>query len=198
MTDRAPAPSPPAVRACPKCGQEVGGRPARCLYCGARLSAAPVRHRICPRCFAPMVEVAVSWVYIDRCEKCRGQYFDAGELEDLQRMDERARQWVADQEAPRPCDSANGHSLDCPGCGAPMQTFFLAAAKLLVDNCGRCKGTWLDAGEIDRLARALEKRTEELATPIACLEGEPAVAMEKSEYVWSIAAVALAIAEFLL
>ena len=41
----------------------------------------------CPRCDGALREVAYEDVRIDRCEKCRGIWLDAGELEQLTRRE---------------------------------------------------------------------------------------------------------------
>lgn len=40
----------------------------------------------CPRCSVALVEEAVENVKIDRCPQCNGVWLDAGELEQLQRV----------------------------------------------------------------------------------------------------------------
>ncbi len=42
------------------------------------------------------------------------------------------------------------HMNECPDCDEPMLTFELDAIE--IDRCETCKGTWLDAGELEYIA----------------------------------------------
>lgn len=41
--------------------------------------------------------------------------------------------------------------LKCPRCNIKMEK--LKKGNVIIDKCKRCKGMWLDAGEIEKLAR---------------------------------------------
>ncbi len=43
-------------------------------------------HLKCPRCAVPLVEKETNHVKMDACPKCDGMWLDAGELEQLQRV----------------------------------------------------------------------------------------------------------------
>jgi uncharacterized protein len=43
------------------------------------------------------------------------------------------------------------HHMRCPKCGMPLETIDLRGVQ--VDRCGSCRGTWLDDGELELLAR---------------------------------------------
>lgn len=42
--------------------------------------------------------------------------------------------------------------MDCPACQADMKEYDLDG--VMIDECTRCKGVWLDAGEADDLVKA--------------------------------------------
>jgi hypothetical protein len=57
----------------------------------------------------------------------------------------RARQQKAEAEALR-----QAHHMRCPKCGQELQGVDLRGVH--VDRCFHCHGTWLDAGELEKLA----------------------------------------------
>jgi ribosomal protein L37AE/L43A len=72
---------------CARCGtvrtkKEFDGIPT-CDPCKLKLEAKTEDLRSCPDCSVAMAKVIVSNVIIDRCPKCNGTWFDAGELEVL-------------------------------------------------------------------------------------------------------------------
>ena len=56
-----------------------------------------------------------------------------------------ARQQVAEAQALR-----DAHFMHCPKCGHALQTIQLR--EVAVDRCFHCHGTWLDEGELEKLA----------------------------------------------
>ena len=64
----------------------------------------------------------------------------------------------------------------CPACKEPMVVFELDGVE--IDRCLRCAGTWLDAGEIEQLARLRGGAPDRLGTALAQADagakGQPA------------------------
>ena len=58
----------------------------------------------------------------------------------------------------------------CPACKESMVVFELDGVE--IDRCLRCSGTWLDAGEIEHLARLHGASAEPLSAAIARADGE--------------------------
>jgi Zn-finger nucleic acid-binding protein len=92
-------------------------------------------------------------VKVDRCERCGGVWFDAGELE--------AVLSVAAKKLRVP-----------PGaqCPSPLYRFQYPQTYVKIEMCTECGGLWLDAGEfteIEAVRKALEKdgALDELAQP---------------------------------
>ena len=57
--------------------------------------------------------------------------------------------------------------MNCPVCDKPMIVFELDEVE--VDHCVRCRGTWLDAGELELLLDGADNRDElfaSLSTPV--------------------------------
>lgn len=111
--------------------------------------------RACPVCDLPLAPSQLHGQEVDRCARCRGIYFDAGELEavvDLVRL-------FAQVELGEPeIDSANerepARDLVCPVDRTSMEKFEVGGE--VVDRCPGCHGVWLDDGEVAALRLAEE------------------------------------------
>ena len=101
----------------------------------------------CPACKSPLREKGASGMTLDICYGgCGGIWFDANELE---RVDARAATslhtiWTAPHKKveltePRLCPRCPEQVLD--------RKWFSAAEKVEIDQCPKCGGIWLDAGE---------------------------------------------------
>lgn len=123
--------------------------------------------RSCPTCPDKTLRVIhMRGVHIDLCDRCRGQWLDHGELEQL------APGWKTESllaslhGAPGRCYKA-GHAIPleqehctecasprarCPECATPLSLVKTAACS--VDVCGGCRGLWLDSNELAALRRA--------------------------------------------
>lgn len=75
-----PAVFPPAERQCPTC-QATYSPPGPCPAC------TPPPHRTCPACDVPMEHLALAGVELDTCPRCRGTWFDLGELAHVYALD---------------------------------------------------------------------------------------------------------------
>jgi Zn-finger nucleic acid-binding protein len=99
-----------------------------------------------------MTRQVVEQVEIDRCPDCHGIWLDVNELEALikAKPKELLREDRAFKAEPREAAAA----LKCPHCkGTPLiKLNSLHRPGTIVDSCTVCYGTWLDAGELARLA----------------------------------------------
>ena len=90
----------------------------------------------------------------DRCRECGGLWFDGGELESV--LD------VAHRELRIP-DYAKPCPLLCPRCGGELEAFAYPGTDVTVDMCRRCRGLWLDQGELQQIRSGRSSlRKEEL------------------------------------
>src|SRR5262245_43809266 len=107
----------------------------------------------CPRCPIELAEVASRGVKTHRCTRCRGMWFDAGELAKFNRFD---------SDFPlRPDNPCQGKftSVHCPSCNSFLTCMpYTAGGSLKVDRCISCKGVWLDASEIEKIRKLLAKK----------------------------------------
>lgn len=109
--------------------------------------------RRCPRCTTELIEAAFEGERVDRCGRCQGMFFDAGELESILGM---MRLYGAavlmEDEIPAVPDEELERRRTCPADGGPMSPRQIGA--LTIDVCARCSGVWLDEGELAALKRA--------------------------------------------
>ena len=101
--------------------------------------------RTCPECAQRFVIVQVGNIAVDYCTRCKGCFFDPGEL-------------MAITHQPRDIPALNPthrHSrLRCPVCGEVMwETTFQRNQNLLVDRCPKGHGIYLQHGELERALR---------------------------------------------
>lgn len=161
----------------------------------------------CPRCSAPLrpiqEQTASGRIELDYCPRCRGVFFDQGELEamlHLEGTDAFAAQSLLLGEPPP--GLVPSPAVRCPrGCSALMserllptpRPNFLAAAlatgrpserrgELLIDLCPQCSGIWLDGGELATVADALrDPRVHPLLQP----QAPPGIDLHQpSAWVW--------------
>jgi Zn-finger nucleic acid-binding protein len=108
--------------------------------------------RNCPDCRTPMQSFWLpakgggAEVELDRCTDCGGVWFDAGELSQAT-----GRQVTASRAAV---------SRLCPSCRVPLMHGTLQG-DIGVETCARCKGTFLEARDLE----ALKKRASSLSAP---------------------------------
>ncbi len=106
----------------------------------------------CPKCRSDMQQLDVDGTVIDRCERCRGIWFDAGEMEALR-----------DKEIAESIDTGSarqGKLLDrideyrCPRCGGTMTRVIDEQQQHIgYETCTDCGGSYFDAGEFRDLSQ---------------------------------------------
>jgi Zn-finger nucleic acid-binding protein len=112
----------------------------------------------CPRCEAHLGTGALlegARIEVEVCPRCRGIWFDAGELEEAlaaaRTEDARVDRGVLDRLAERHDSAEPVRYLKCPVCGSLMnRSAYGLRSGVVVDFC-REHGVWLDGGELERL-----------------------------------------------
>lgn len=101
----------------------------------------------CPRDGALLVAEPHHGVTVDRCPRCSGIWLDKDELEPI------VEAATAAGDAPTGAAAwEKVRYLDCPRCKKQMaRRNHLRASGVIVDSCP-AHGTWLDGGELERLA----------------------------------------------
>lgn len=102
----------------------------------------------CPKCDGSLEEQTFGGVDVDRCDACEGIWFDAAEVRKLVAHAKASPDDVPKSSAPpsRELDETMG---SCPRCDETLQRVeSLAVDGLHYDQCMKCRGAWLDAGEL--------------------------------------------------
>lgn len=110
--------------------------------------------RECPSCTAPMNPFQAGHVQLDRCNFCRGLWFDAGELEQ-----------VLGRKLVGAMDQSTVTARRCAQCKVPMRSVELGG--LQVEVCTSCRGVFLDDGELVALNDGKRIRVQTLTAPAA-------------------------------
>ncbi|HEX4909181.1 MAG TPA: zf-TFIIB domain-containing protein [Permianibacter sp.] len=100
----------------------------------------------CPKCHAAMDHVHLNGIEVDRCSGCKGMWFDTGELDAMRAIDDSE---MLDLGSPALGQAFNGqHDIDCPRCeDIALLTRRINGGSVTVEQCPRCRGSFLDAGE---------------------------------------------------
>ena len=104
--------------------------------------------RECPRDWASLSKeirhTHLRAVEVDVCPKCKGIFLDKEEIRKL------TGDWSLNKLLTKYVGLDSDSQLVCPNCGGLMD--IEDAGNVRVDVCLDCKGVWLDAGELERLA----------------------------------------------
>ncbi len=105
----------------------------------------------CPKCRQqPLREKYVSGanLNVDYCPKCKGIWFDGGEL--AQALPAAERQLQIPRRAVR-------LRAPCPRCNKPLYAFPYPHSRVTIEMCKGCHGLWLDAEEFQQIQEAREQ-----------------------------------------
>ena len=106
---------------------------------------------LCPKCKCDMETLEYEGVEVDRCENCKGIWFDVGESHSL-----RARNAAAAIDTGDPVKGKQTNEIDryrCPRCGGGMMRMVdPQRAHIQYEECTSCKGSFFDAGEFADVA----------------------------------------------
>ena len=105
----------------------------------------------CPKCRADMEIVEVEGQEVDRCLKCHGLWFDAGEMEALAHGSAAAALDTGTAREGRLYNVIDDYR--CPRCGGHMERKTDPdQTHIWYETCGSCDGSFFDAGEFRDLA----------------------------------------------
>ncbi len=105
----------------------------------------------CPACGRTLTERTVAEVTVDVCDGgCGGIWLDNQELRKLDDREEAAGEELLDLARDPAVTVDHDAPWGCPRCGHPAMTrhFYSPKRAVEVDECPRCGGVWLDAGEL--------------------------------------------------
>jgi Zn-finger nucleic acid-binding protein len=124
----------------------------------------------CPRDGTTLIEQDYHGVFrVDRCPSCQSLWLDRGELERIQQLptssDSRlpsdiysvARAYELARQKAQP-------RIACPRCSTELvPREYAYCSQVLIDNCPKCDGIWLDGGELDVLEQFFAMAKDEQA-----------------------------------
>lgn len=103
-------------------------------------------------------------IRVDACADCGGMWLDEGELEKIQETnehdysDELARMPDLGYRAYELAQQKSRRTIHCPKCGAELEALeYARCSAILIDACPKCRGIWLDRGEIESLEVFFER-----------------------------------------
>lgn len=103
----------------------------------------------CPRCKSEMREAWYKNAFIDNCNKCKGTFFDQGEMFAVLGATADPSYW----DRPETGGRVRPGKILCPRCSAEMLLQDVAKddLKVEIDRCPNCGGIWLDSGESEKI-----------------------------------------------
>jgi Zn-finger nucleic acid-binding protein len=104
----------------------------------------------CPKCHGEFEKVSLSSIEVDRCENCRGLWFDMLEKEDLVKIKGSESIDIGNEQAG--ARYREMRDIDCPSCGVAMIPMIdKDQFHIKYESCPSCYGTFFDAGEFKDL-----------------------------------------------
>ena len=127
----------------------------------------------CVKCTSVLDKARIEDIEVDLCPRCGGLWLDHGEAERLARkmdseLDRLRRLLVGGRNGPPPIPT--DAAATCPACTSSMKEVALGAIHL--DYCTRCKGIFLDRGEIDAALALVKDSKATVASLIAAVIAE--------------------------
>ncbi len=104
----------------------------------------------CPACGNTLSPMTAGGITVNVCKGgCGGIWFDRFELSKVDAPNQSAGESLLSIERNPSVQVDRSKRLSCPKCGVVMMRhFFSVKRQVLVDECPKCAGTWLDAGEL--------------------------------------------------
>lgn len=121
---------------------------------------------ICPACGNRLREIAVSGVTVDACDQgCGGLWFDHLELVKFDEPSEVAGDELLGIARRAELKLRDRASRTCPRCKdiSLFRHFYSVKRRVEVDECNRCGGIWLDAGELALIRNQYDSQEERKA-----------------------------------
>jgi Zn-finger nucleic acid-binding protein len=158
------------MASCNHCGAPLVSNTNQCNYCGTRNDVdlrakfpykleQAASSRTCPLCEIPLQTIRSTQdekLFIERCEKCFGLFFDRGELEYVLQQSvfhvyDINREHIDNINKDRYSKPADFTYRKCPECAVLMNRVnFGHRSGVVVDQC-LIHGIWLDNGELTHL-----------------------------------------------
>jgi Zn-finger nucleic acid-binding protein len=109
----------------------------------------------CVKCTSVLDRTRIDDVEVDHCPRCGGLWLDHGETERIAKKMaadvDRLKRLLAARPGPPPIPTEL--AVHCPACTGDLRELPLGG--IHIDYCTRCKGVFLDRGELDATLAAL-------------------------------------------
>jgi Zn-finger nucleic acid-binding protein len=119
----------------------------------------------CPACARAMTEIKVEDFTVNACQGgCGGIWFDAHELQKVEYQDEAAGEPLLRIERDDSVVVDTGKKRNCPRCDMIMMRHFSSPTRrVTIDDCPKCTGVWLDAGELAEIRSEFKSEAQRQA-----------------------------------
>ena len=110
----------------------------------------------CPACGNELTSMKVGQITVDVCENgCGGIWFDKAELLRFDEPDEKAGEILTSIRRNPDAVVNTQEKRKCPHCKniVMMRHYFTIKREVIIDECPKCGGIWLDAGELDTIRK---------------------------------------------
>jgi Zn-finger nucleic acid-binding protein len=114
----------------------------------------------CPDCHSELKPLDCKGIQIDECIKCKGKWFDRGELQKAKDSQDDNLRWLHFDPFGEDAEqlSVASEGKECPKCAKRMSSLKYMDSQITIDKCSSCKGVWLDPGEFAKILKYLEER----------------------------------------
>lgn len=104
----------------------------------------------CPACGNELTQMTAGPITVDACKGgCGGLWFDRFELMKVDEPSQSAGESLLHTPRKKGVKIDPSQRRNCPKCNViMMQHFFDVKRRVVVDECPKCAGVWLDAGEL--------------------------------------------------
>ncbi|MCD6595271.1 zf-TFIIB domain-containing protein [bacterium] len=110
----------------------------------------------CPACGNELTPLKIGQITVDVCKNgCGGVWFDKAELLQFDEPDEKAGEILVSIQRNTDVAVNTDAKHKCPRCGniVMMRHYFTIKREVAIDECPKCGGIWLDAGELDAIRK---------------------------------------------
>lgn len=117
---------------------------------------------ICPNCKSDSLrQVTFHKTRVERCDKCRGLWFDRDELSQTVAQDDKFLEWFdIDLWKNKEGFEVVASQKLCPVCHKNLYQVDYNKSDIKVDICNSCRGIWLDRGEFKKIIDYLEQKVD--------------------------------------
>jgi Zn-finger nucleic acid-binding protein len=121
----------------------------------------------CPNCEIALKRCNIGGVSLDECSRCRGIWFDKKELDEAKDEIDPDLRWMDLQIwGQQPHFRVTDQPHNCPRCRqVKMQMIAYQEPEIDLLHCPSCEGTWLNAGDLEKMIRALRNEADGRSVP---------------------------------